>query len=367
MKKRGGLTILDLYIIKKFLGTFLFAILLIIVIATVFDLSEHIDDFFEHNVKLKEIIFDYYINFIPYFAILFSSLITFIAVIFFTSKMAYNTEIIAILSSGVSFARLMRPYFISATLIAAFSFLLNNYVLPSANKARLDFADKYFHNGASHFSSQRNIHKQILPGVYVYMESYNNNSNTGYKFSLEKFDRDILVSKLMADFIRWDTVKHKWTVQNYHIRNFKGEHEDLIEGMSLDTTLNISPSDFTNQEGTVFETMSLKKLNRYIDQLQLQGADNINVFLVERGRRMAFPFSTFILTFIAVTLSSRKVKGGIGMHIGVGLALSFSYIFFMQFSSQFAISGAISPTFAAWIPNIIYAIICIFLYRLAPK
>jgi len=364
--KRPVLTLLDIYIIKKFLGTFVFATALILVIATVFDLSEHIDDFLEHDVSLKQAILGYYVNFIPYFAILFSSLINFIAVIFFTSKMAYNTEIIAILSSGVSFARLMRPYFISATIIALFSFYMNNYLLPPANKKRLDFSDRYFRSGPRYFS-QRNVHKQIRPNVYIYMESYSNNSNIGYKFSMEKFDRNKLVSKMMADYIRWDSVKGKWNVRNYYIRNIYDGKEELLTGTSLDTTLNLSPNDFAAQDNFIFETMTLPFLNRYIDQLKLQGADNINVFQVEKGRRTAAPFSTYILTFIAVALSSRKVRGGIGMHIGAGLGLAFSYIFFMQFSSQFAISGSIPPMVAAWIPNMIYLVICVFLYRLAPK
>jgi lipopolysaccharide export system permease protein len=367
MNKWWKLGILDFYIIRKFLGTFLYSIILVVVISVVFDLSEHIDDFFETNAPLKEIVFNFYLNFIPYFVILYGSLITFIAVIFFTSKMAYNTEIIAILSSGMSFVRLLYPYFISAAIISGGSFIISNYFLPSANKVRLQFYETYIKGGPRSFT-ERNIHRQIQPGVYIYMESYNTRTNIGQKFSMEQFSNGELVSKLMSDYIRWDSVKGKWSVREYYTRTMVQGKEFLKNGSYIDTTLNMFPEDFKRENNVFyFETMTLAELNRYIDQLKMQGADNINVYLVERGKRLAFPFSTFILTFIGLSLSSRKVKGGIGMHIGAGLALAFSYIFLLQFSSQFAISGSIPPFLAAWIPNLLYLGVCAILYRIAPK
>lgn len=359
------LKIIDYYIIKKFLGTFFFALVLIIVIAVVFDFSEKVDDFLEKSAPVKAIIFDYYLNFIPNFAVLFSSLFTFIAVIYFTSKMANNTEIIAILASGVSFRRLVYPYLVSAAIISGFSFFLSNYVTPRANKTKLEFEERYIRNHPYNYD-KRNVHKQISPGTYIYMESFSNSTDMGYKFSLEKFESGKLKSKLMADYIKWDTVKHKWNLQNYYIRNLKGLDETIAKGQTKDTTINLDPNEFKRRDDFV-ETMNLTDLNTFIRRLSSQGSDNINTFIIEKQKRLAFPISTFILTMIGLTLSSRKVRGGIGMQLGAGLGLSFSYILFMQFSAQFAISGTLSPFLAAWVPNFIFILISILLYRSAPK
>jgi lipopolysaccharide export system permease protein len=360
------LTIIDRYIISKFLGTFLYAIIIIIAISCIFDLSEHIDDFFEHKTAFKDVILHYYLNFIPYFTILFSPLIVFISVIYFTSRMAYNTEVIALLSNGMSFNRFLRPYILAASFIAILTFTINSFILPYANTVRNEFMDRTFRNGPTNFN-ERNIHKQLMPGVYIYMESYSVASNIGYKFSIEKFDEGKLQSKLISDFIRWDSVKSKWNIRNYYIRDFQGMRESIREGVALDTTLNMRPGDFSVREDSYFETMTMRKLNNYIVDLKMQGSESVTIYQVEKHKRLAFPFSTFILTLIGVTLSSRKIKGGIGMHIGVGLGLSFSYIFFMQFSSQFAISGSLPPLLAAWTPNLIFGVIIILLYRMAPK
>lgn len=359
-----GLKTIDLYIIKKFLGTYFFAIVIIISISVVFDLSEKVENFLEKSAPLNAIVFDYYKNFIPYFANLFSSLFTFVAVIFFTSKMAYNTEIIAILSSGVSFRRMIYPYFISALVIAFMSFLLMVYIIPHANKTRLDFTYKYIKNPVR--NNDKNIHRQIEPGVFVYMKSYNVTSDVAYKFSIEKFEDGILKSKLISDFAKWDSTKTKWILRNYFIRDIDGIDEKITTGTFLDTTLNMYPKEF-KRIANFTETMSLPELNQYIKEQRMQGADNITELLVDKYKRFAWPFSTFILTLIGVSLSSRKVRGGMGMHIGFGLLLSFSYILFMQFSTMFAISGSINALFAVWLPNIVYLIIGILLYRIAPK
>jgi lipopolysaccharide export system permease protein len=364
MREKFRLKTIDRYIIRKFIGTYLFAIVLIVGIAVVFDLSEKLDDFMEKKPALSEIVFRYYLNFIPYFANLFSSLFTFIAVIFFTSKMAYNTEIIAILSSGVSFRRLMYPYFVSATIIAVFSFLLTSFIIPPANRVRLDFENTYIRK--PYRNSDRNIHKQVRPGVFVYMESYNSFSQTGYKFSIEHFVDGKLQSKLMSDYARWDSTRSKWIAVNYYIRNYNQEDQQIISGTKIDTSVFITPKDFTMRTDVV-ETMNLFQLNDFIAQQRLQGADTVDVFLIEKYSRFAFPFSTFILTLIGVSLSSRKVRGGIGLHIGLGLGLSFSYILFMRFSTMFAVGGSLTPGFAVWIPNILFAFIAVGLYRIAPK
>jgi len=360
-----GLKIIDLYIIRKFLGTFVYSIVLILAIAVVFDISEKIDDFIESSAPTNEIIMDYYLNFIPYFAVLFSSLFTFISVIFFTSKMAYNTEIIAILSSGVSFRRLLVPYFISASFITIFSFTLSNFVIPKATKTKLDFEEKYIHMRPQNYST-KNIHKQIEPGVFIYLESYSTLSLSGYSFSMEKFEEGKLVSKLMADKIEWDTTKNIWTIRRYYIRDINGLQETITEGAIIDTTLRITPTDFSRRLNAV-EAMSFSELNEFIEVSRMQGETNLTAYLIERYKRTAFPFSTFILTLIGVTVSSKKVRGGIGTQLGTGLGISFAYILFMQFSSQFAIGGSLSPLLAVWLPNILFAIIAGFLYKMAPK
>ncbi len=363
--KASGLKIIDLYIIRKFLGTFFFSILIILSIAVVFDFSEKIDDFIENGAPFREVIFDYYMNFVPYFAVLFSSLFTFISVIFFTSKMAYNTEIIAILSNGVSFKRLLRPYMLSATIIALFAFVMSNFVIPNSNKIKLDFEEKYIHNRPVSFD-RKNIHRQIRPGIFVYMESYSNISLTGYNFSLEEFEEGELKSKLMADQIHWDSTKNKWTIRRYYIRDIEGLKENIITGNKIDTTLNMHPEDFSRRPNVV-ESMTIKELNDFIEESRMQGEVNITAYLIEKYRRFAFPFSTFILTIIGVAVSSKKVRGGIGAQLGAGLLISFSYILFMQFSSQFSIGGSIPPLFAVWLPNVIFAFVALFLYKLAPK
>lgn len=359
------LTIIDRYIIRKFLGTFFFALLLIICIAIIFDLAEKIDDFMTKKAPFTAVVFDYYLNFAPYFAVLFSSLFTFIAVIFFTSKMAYNTEIVAILNGGMSFRRLLYPYMLSAAFISAFSFTLSNYVLPTANKKRLDFEEKYVRNSSFKYDKQ-NIHKQVEPGVFIYMKNFMNSTETGYQFAIEKYEGKELVSKLMADRVRWDSIKHKWTAYNVYIRDIKGMREKLTQKEMVDTAIQLNPEEFKRRENFV-DAMSLGDLSRYIKTLQMEGTDNLSTYIIEREKRKAYPLSTFILTMIGFTLSTRKVRGGIGVHIGTGLGLSFGYILFMQFASQFAINGALSPTLAAWIPNIIFTIISVYLYRIAPK
>ncbi len=358
--------IIDGYIIRKFLGTFFFCLVLILTIAVVFDFAEKIDNFMEKNAPIKAVIFDYYLNFIPYFAMLFAPLFVFISVIFFTSKMATNTEIIAILNSGMSFRRMMWPYFISALFIAIFTFLLTNFVIPHANLIRMDFEDKYYRSSSRRVPVM-NIHRQVYRNVLVYMESFNPISNTGRNFTIERFDdRGRLESKLSAPVIRWDTTKQKWTVINYNVRDIQDKEEIITRGSQLDTALIIRPGDFSRDPGFV-GTMTYNELNDYINLLQLQGSDELKLFLIEKYRRFASPFAVFILTLIGVSLSSKKVRGGIGMNLGIGLGLSFSYILFQQFASQFSLKGNLEPLLAMWIPNIIYLVVALVLYRIAPK
>jgi Predicted permeases len=357
--------LIDSYIIKKFLGTFFFCLLLILTIAVVFDFAEKIDNFMEKQAPVKAIIFDYYLNFIPYFAMLFAPLFVFISVIFFTSKMAVSTEIIAILNSGMSFRRMMWPYFLSAVFIATFTFILTNFVIPKSNLIRMDFEDKYYHSSSKRITIE-NTHRQVAKNVLVYMGTFSPLSQRGQNFSIEKIDSGKLISKLSASSVKYDTVLHKWSALNYYIREIKGNKEIITKGKQIDTTLNINPEDFSRDPSYV-GTMTSHELDNYIKLLRLQGSDELKLFLIEKYRRFANPFAVFVLTLIGVTLSSRKIRGGIGMNIGIGLGLSFSYILFLQFASQFCLKGNLGPMLAMWIPNIIYSAIGLVLYKLAPK
>jgi lipopolysaccharide export system permease protein len=358
--------IIDKYIIRKFLGTFFFCLVLILTIAVVFDFAEKIDNFMEKSAPWKAIVFEYYFNFIPYFAILFAPLFVFISVIFFTSRMAVNTEIIAILNSGMSFRRMMWPYFLSALVIAIFIFYLTNFVIPHSNLVRMDFEDKYYRSQSKKITIE-NIHRMESKNVYVYMESYNPIYNRGRNFTIEKFDdKGKLISKISAPTVLWDTTSSKWAALNYIHREIKGNEEIILKGIRIDTALTIKPSDFSRDPKFV-GTMTYRELNNYIDLLRMQGSDELKLFLIEKHRRISNPFAVFILSLIGVTLSSKKIRGGIGMNIGIGLGLSFSYIFFQQFASQFSLKGNLDPGLAMWIPNLLYLGIASVLYKLAPK
>ena len=357
------LTRIDWYIIKQFLGTYIFAILLIIAISVVFDINEKIDKFLKPEVPLSAIVFDYYLNFIPYFVNLFSPLFTFITVIFFTSKLADHSEIIAMLASGISFKRLMVPYAISAAIIAFFTFILNAFVIPPANRTRIDFQNKYIKNKAVEYA--RNVQLEVEPGTFAYFDRYDARSNMGYRFSLEQFDGKRLISRLTANSIKYDTLYH-WQVIDYVIRDFDGMREHISSGSRKDTTLTIVPSDFLISVNDC-EKMTSPQLHEYIQRQQKRGIGNIQTFEIEYHKRYATIMAAFILTCIGVSLSSRKVKGGMGLNIGIGIGLSFSYILFMTITSTFAISGAVSPMIASWIPNILYSFIAIYLYNKAPR
>ncbi len=346
------------------MGTFFFSLALIILIVVVFDISEKIDDFIAKDAPLKAIVFDLYFNFIPYFINLFSPLFTFIAVIFFTSQMATRTEIVAILSSGISYRRLLFPYMLSATVIAILSLYMNNFVIPHATKKRIAFEDKYIRN--EFYNNDKNIHKQIAPGNYIYMEEYSTPENTGYKFSIEKFEDGKLSYKLMAETVKWDSIKSHWIINNYYIRTINGMNETVTRGIKIDTTMAFTPKDFGRKDNTV-ETMDYYELKEYIASEQLKGSDNIEVYQIEKYRRIAFPFATFILTLIGVSIASRKVRGGIGMHIGLGIFISFTFIMFMQVSTTFAAGGQISPLIAVWIPNLLFSLLALFLLKKAQK
>ena len=356
---------LDVYIVRKFITTFFIALLLIIGIVIIFDISEKIDDFVSKEAPLKEVIFDYYLNYVPYIMNMFSPLFVFITVIFFTSKMAADSEIVAILSCGISFHRMMVPYIFSATLIAILSLCLNLFIIPDANKTRLDFETKYIKN--RYKSVGRNVHYQLAPGEFVYAESFSKWNNTAYKFTLEKIEDNKLVSKISAETAVYDTLNHSWRLKKYFIREYNDDLTDKIRsGRQLDTVIDLSVKDFYLTEKTV-ETLDYSDLNDLISTQKLRGDANVKFALIEKNTRFALPFSAFILTIMGVALSSKKRRGGIGWNIGIGIALAFTYILFLRFSQMFVHAGALPPFIALWIPNLVFAIIAAFLYRIAPK
>lgn len=357
-------SIIDRYIIRKFIGTFLFSISLLVIIVIVVDISEKIDDFIEKDAPFSAIIFDYYFNFIPYFVNLFSYLFTFIAVIFFTSQLAYRTEIIAILNAGINFKRFLLPYIVAALLIGLGSFLLANFVIPITNRSLREFEKVYYRNPV--VNRDMNIHMQISPETYIYVESFNNQKRSGRRFTLEQFKGDTLKRRLSGDKITWLPESETWQISTYKERTFNNLQESYTSKSSLDTTLPFKPEEFMVNIDDM-KTMDWFQLRDFIEKEKLKGSSNVKAYEIEKYQRMSFPFATIILTLIGVALSSKKVRGGMGMHIGIGIGLAFTYILFMQISNMFGLQGGVPPLLAVWIPNIIYGIIALVLIRFAPK
>jgi putative membrane protein len=358
---------LDWYIIKKFIGTYIYSIALIISISIVIDINENLAKFSEYHAPLKAIVFDYYMNFIPYFANLFSPLFVFIAVIFFTSKLAGNSEIIAMLAAGVSFKRLMRPYMISCILISVVSFYLSGYVIPHSNVIRQNFESLYKNKKKT--TAADNVMLNVGKGTIAYIQHYDNNTKRGYGFSLDKFQDKKLVSHMTAMEIQYDTIsdsKYHWTAQNYKIRKFNGYREQIENGAKQDTTILMEPNDLVYSKGQQ-ETFTNPELSDYISKQIDRGSSNVVQYQVEYHKRIAASFASFILTIIGLSLSAKKRKGGMGMYLGIGLALSFGYIMLQTVSSTFAINANLPPIIAAWIPNIIFAIVAYFCYKQAPN
>ena len=360
---------LDWYIIKKFLGTYFFTIALIIIIMVVFDFNEHIDKL--NKASVHEIIFEYYLNFIPYFINMFSPLFVFIAIIFFTSKLAENSEIIAMFSTGMSFRRMMVPYMLSAAFIAAFTLYLGSQVIPKGSIIRLKFESRYdmSHYDRDNSNGTFNVQLEVEDGIIAYMESFQVYNKTGYRFALDKFEGKQLVSHMTARSISYDTLsteKYHWKVKNFMIRDMSGNIETISQGTEMDTVIHFEPADFLIENGQQ-ETMSSAELREYIKRQKERGLGNIQDFEIEYHKRYAMSFAAFILTIMGVSLSSRKRKGGMGLYLGIGLGLSFGYILFQTVSQTFAVTGAMSAFWAEWLPNFIYIPIAVFLYIKAPK
>ena len=358
------LKILDKYIIGKYLGTFFFCIALIIVILIVFDVSEKLDDFLGKKAPINEIVLKYYLNFIPYFINLFSPLFIFISVIFFTAQMASRVEIIAILNAGVSYKRLLRPYMFASTIVAVLSWVLGNFIIPNANVTRLAFENKYIR--VPYRLETRNIHRQIRPGEFIYFERYDNIDKQGYLFTLEKIENKKLVFKISADIAKWDSVKTVRRLENYAIRRINGLSETLQTGSYMDTTFGFRHEEFARRMNYI-EAMDYNQLHAFIKEQELRGSEAVKFSYIELYRRTSYPFATFILTVIGVSIASRKVRGGIGLQLVAGVLLSFTYILFMQISTTFATNSNFPPLLAVWIPNFFYALISIYFLRTAQK
>jgi len=361
------LKILDWYIIKKFIGTYFYSIALIISISIVFDVNENLAKFTQYHAPLKAIVFDYYMNFVPYFANLFSPLFVFIAVIFFTSNLAGNSEIISMLAAGVSFKRLMRPYMVSAALISIMTFYLGAYVIPKGTIIRQNFETIYKNKKKN--TSAENVQLQVGKGVIAYIQHYDNTLKKGYGFCLDKFENKKLVSHFTASEVQYDTIsdsKYHWKANNWRVRQLKGLREIITSGSVKDTVVMMEPTDLVFSKGQQ-ETFTSPQLKEYISKQIDRGSSNVVQYEVEYHKRIATSFASFILTTIGLSLSSRKRKGGMGMYLGIGLALSFGYIMLQTVSATFAINANTPPMLAAWIPNIIFAVVAYFCYRKAPN
>lgn len=361
------ISILDWYIIKKFIGTYLFSIALIISISIVFDVNENLAKFTQYNAPFSAIVWDYYANFIPYFANLFSPLFVFIAVIFFTSKLAGNSEIIAMLAAGISFKRILRPYMISCVLISLLSFYLAAYVIPHGTIVRQNFEAQY--KNKKRTTSADNVQLQVEPGVIAFFQHYDSDTRRAYGFSLDKFQGKKLVSHLTAADAQYDTIadaRYHWTLHQWKLRKMQGLRETITSGAKLDTLIAIEPTDLVYSKGQQ-ETFTLPQLRQYVKRQKQRGSTNVVQYQVEYHKRIATSFASFILTIIGLSLSARKRKGGMGMSLGLGLALSFIYIMLQTICSTFAINANFPPFLAAWLPNILFAVVAYFCYKQAPN
>ncbi|MDR2882396.1 MAG: LptF/LptG family permease [Alistipes sp.] len=372
--KFPGIRILDRYIIRKFLGTWIFSIAIFVVILVVFDYAEKLEDFINNKAPVTAIWLQYYLNFIPFFINQFVGLLTFVGVIFFTSKMAYNTEIVAMLSSGESFRRLMWPYFLSATVIGVFSLVLNLWVIPRANEPRVAFQQNYV---SSQMRLSRtydpNIYRQIGPGTFVYLRNFSGETQKAAYFAIERYAEGKLVSTLEAATVSYNEETRRWTAPTYITRTMPAADSLGVTGderferlTNLDTLININTTELGRLDQLI-TTMNIRELNDFIDEQKDKGSDMMAVFEVERQSRFSYPAAIFILTLIGVSLSSRKVRGGTGLHLGLGIGLCFGYILFSRFAEEFAKGGILPAALSVWMPNIIFAAVAVYLYVKAPK
>jgi len=355
---------LDRYIIKQFLGTFFFILVTIMLIAVVFDISEKTEDFAKMKATTEEIVWDYYLNFVIYYSNLFSGLLIFLAVLLFTSRLAHRTEVIAMLSSGVSFPRILWPYFLAATILTGFSLVINHRVLPAANKVRLNFEE--VHIRSTFRVTDKHLHREIGPGTIAYFESFNAKERTGYRFGLEQWEDKELTRKLHADRAKYDSVSGKWEVHDYMLRVIDNVGERITRGQRLDTLINLKPADM-GQRWEFAMAMGWEEINAYIGAKQAQGDGSVMPYLVEKHQRTSYPFATYVFTLIGVSIASRKVRGGTGVHLALGVLLVLLYIFAMRLTTVGATNAGLDPLLAVWLPNAVFLSVGIVIYRRAPK
>lgn len=356
--------ILDVYIAKKFISTLFFILALTAIVAVVFDISEKIENFLENHLTFKEIVFDYYINFIPTIINLISPLIIFISALYFTARLANNSEIISILAGGVSYYRLLLPYIAVALVIAAADYGMKNYIVPRAYSKQVAFELKYVDKGYNY--DKKNIHRQLDEHTYFFAKSIDYNLNRAYGFSVEKFDGQELTYKLRAMDAYYDTTNGNWLAHNYIIREINGMHEKLIRGDSIRVDIPISIEEFGMKLKSM-PAMTTPELNKFIAKEKFRGESQVSFYFIEKYQRTSMPFSIIILVVIAVTIATRKIRGGLGTHLLIGILLAISYILFMRFSTTFATNGNLSPLLSVWIPNFFYAALAVFLLIKTPK
>ncbi len=355
--------ILDWYILKKFLKSYVFVVFVIELVVVIIHITENNENYINHELNAGQI-FRYYMDYVPYIANMIAPITVFITVVFMTSKLAQHSEIIAMLSSGVSFQRIMRPYMIGAMIIGSISFYFGGWVIPNGNKDRVSFELQYI-KGAYHFTD-RNFHIKIAPTTLLYLQSYNVNNNVGYKPTLETIVDGVLLNKVEASRMEWLPETEKWRFRSWKRREIDGMKEVFSYGKSMDTTLQIHPNDFANDYSR-FETLTMNELYEYISKLKRRGADNLEVYEIEKYIRFTAPFAALVLTFIGLGVSARKSRGGAGFQIALGFLLAFIYIIFFIFARTSAEAGSISPLIAIWIPNIIFTIIGLIIYQTVPR
>lgn len=357
--------ILDRYIIRKFLGTFFFMLAIIMSIAVVFDISEKLEKFMKNDAPFSRIVLDYYVNFIFYYGNLFSSLLIFLSVLLFTSQMAQRTEIVSIFAGGISFKRFLYPYFVGATILVGVSLYFTHYQLPIANETRLAFEEEYLRQQFS--IKERNLHRQYAPNAIAYFENFSPATNVGYRFSMEDWNENgELNSKLFADRARYDSTTGRWVIENYYIRTYTPQGENIKRGTKIDTLISLQPKDF-GQRTSVASTMGYKELTEFIDSERLKGSDQTVHYEIEKHQRTSYPFATYILTIIGVSIASRKNRGGTGAHLAVGVLIAVTYIFAMKVTTVAATNAGLNPLLAVWLPNIFYFFVSIYLYFRAQK
>jgi lipopolysaccharide export system permease protein len=357
---------IDRYIIKKYLGTFVFTLGIFVIITVVFDISEHLDNFLRNHSTLEEIVFKYYAGFIPFYMNLLSPLINFLAVIFFTAKMANQTEIVPILSGKASFNRFLRPYFVCATLIFLVSLFANIYLIPFTNNLKISFENSHQFNGDDPTKSE--VHIQLDKHTFVYVQSFDNTIHTGYPFILEKFDGDVLREKLVANNIVYDSLKRVWTIKNYTIKYVDGLKEKFVDSLnrSKDTVLDMRPVDFITYDNG-YTAMATSDLIKNIEKEKIRGTGALKEMTYVLYQRFVYPLSSFVLTLIGVSISSRKVRGGIGLPLGIGIFLCMAYIVVDRFAFVFAVKGSLPSMIAVCVPNGIFGLVGLFLLSKAPK